>query len=95
MAAPVPLGRYAFANSTAVRACYNSLEVLFECGGAYAGVCNTTSGSCVCNTGWSGHTGAFRVNSKVVGEQARPIQEYIENPALLNEESALDIKRQP
>ena len=36
--------------------CYSGSDVLFECGGAYAGACNTTSGSCVCNDGWSGHS---------------------------------------
>ena len=36
--------------------CYSGSEVLFECGGAYAGTCNTTSGSCLCNDGWSGHS---------------------------------------
>ena len=36
--------------------CYAGAEVLFECGGAYAGTCNVTSGSCVCNDGWSGHS---------------------------------------
>ena len=33
--------------------CYSGSEVLFECGGAYAGTCNTTSGSCLCKPGWS------------------------------------------
>ena len=79
MAAPVPPGRSAIANSTA-RACYTSLEVLFECGGSYAGVCNTTSGSCVCSPGFSGHTGACQMYPKVVRERAHPIQAYTKNP---------------
>ena len=36
--------------------CFSGVEVLFECGGSYAGTCNTTSGSCVCAPGWSGFT---------------------------------------
>ena len=36
--------------------CYSGSDVLLECGGSYAGMCNTTSGSCLCNDGWSGHS---------------------------------------
>ena len=36
--------------------CHSGVEVLFPCGGAYAGTCNATSGSCECAAGWSGHT---------------------------------------
>jgi hypothetical protein len=39
-----------------LRPCYGGVEILFECGGTYAGACNATTGSCECAPNWSGHT---------------------------------------
>lgn len=37
--------------------CFSGIEaVLGECGGAWAGTCNHTTGSCSCAAGWSGHS---------------------------------------
>ena len=47
--------------------CYSGSEVLFECGGAYAGTCNTTSGSCLCNDGWSGHSDIVPLDTSSYG----------------------------
>ena len=44
--------------------CYSGSEVLFECGGAYAGACNTTSGSCLCFPGWSSQSDVIQMGHR-------------------------------
>ena len=44
------------ANASLPKPCYSGIETVFECGGSYAGYCNTTTGSCECINGWSGRS---------------------------------------
>ena len=50
-----------------MRPCFAGGGILYECGGAYAGACNVTTGSCVCEEGFSGHSDVVPMNLKEWG----------------------------
>ena len=48
--------------------CYSGIEIVFECGGSYAGYCDHETGSCVCINGWSGKAdGGFNMDLRPYG----------------------------
>ena len=58
--------------------CYSGIEVVFECGGSYAGYCNHTTGSCVCINGWSGRSDWYTMDLTPYGGRVLDCQVHLQ-----------------
>lgn len=64
--------------------CYSGVETILECGGSYAGYCNTTTGSCVCRSGWSGRSDYWTMDLREYGGRVLDCQVNLRAIQILN-----------